>query len=43
MIKIDSDTLIPIENHFRVAAGPGAGKTYWLVNTLKMSYIIPKD
>lgn len=35
MIKIDSDTLIPIENHFRVAAGPGAGKTYWLVKHIK--------
>ncbi|WP_198023103.1 UvrD-helicase domain-containing protein [Paenibacillus zanthoxyli] len=35
MIKIDSDTLIPIENHFRVAAGPGAGKTYWLVKHMK--------
>ena len=29
---INSDTKIPIENHFRVAAGPGAGKTHWLVN-----------
>lgn len=29
---INSDTIIPITNHFRVAAGPGAGKTHWLVN-----------
>ncbi|WJQ81924.1 ATP-dependent helicase [Brevibacillus brevis] len=35
MIEINSDTLIPIENHFCVAAGPGAGKTYWLVKHLK--------
>lgn len=32
MIQIDSDMLIPTENHFRVSAGPGAGKTHWLVN-----------
>ena len=32
---INSDTLIPIEEHFRVSAGPGAGKTYWLVNHIK--------
>lgn len=24
-----------IDNHFKVSAGPGAGKTYWLVNHLK--------
>ncbi|TAL80607.1 MAG: ATP-dependent helicase [Bacteroidetes bacterium] len=29
---IDSDELIPIEQHFRVSAGPGAGKTHWLIN-----------
>ncbi len=28
---INSDDLIPIEQHFRVSAGPGAGKTHWLV------------
>lgn len=28
--EIQSDTLIPIEEHFRVSAGPGAGKTHWL-------------
>ena len=33
--SIKSDDLIPIEQHFRVSAGPGAGKTYWLVNHIK--------
>ncbi|MBF9141801.1 UvrD-helicase domain-containing protein [Hymenobacter properus] len=32
---IISDDLIDIEQHFRVAAGPGAGKTHWLVNHIK--------
>lgn len=32
---INSDELIPIEQHFRVSAGPGAGKTYWLVQHIK--------
>ncbi len=33
---INSDTDIDsIEDHFRVFAGPGAGKTYWLVNHIK--------
>ncbi|QCT04370.1 UvrD/REP helicase [Paenibacillus algicola] len=35
MIEINSDSLIPIEIHFRVAAGPGAGKTHWLVQHIK--------
>jgi DNA helicase-2/ATP-dependent DNA helicase PcrA len=35
MISINSDTLIPIEEHFRVSAGPGAGKTYWVVKHIK--------
>lgn len=31
--EIHSDTVLKdIEHHFRVLAGPGAGKTYWLVN-----------
>ena len=35
-IRIDSgDRLGDIEHHFRVLAGPGAGKTYWLVNHIK--------
>ncbi|WP_446788356.1 UvrD-helicase domain-containing protein [Macellibacteroides fermentans] len=33
--SITSNDLIPIERHFRVSAGPGAGKTYWLVNHIK--------
>lgn len=34
-MKIKSDDLIPIENNFKVCAGPGAGKTYWLINHIK--------
>lgn len=34
--QISSDTkLNDIEHHFRVSAGPGAGKTYWLVGHIK--------
>lgn len=33
---INSDTIISeIESHFKVSAGPGAGKTYWLVSHIK--------
>jgi len=33
---ITSDTLITdIDKHFKVSAGPGAGKTHWLVNHIK--------
>ncbi len=35
VIEIDSNKLVPIEQHFRVSAGPGAGKTHWLVNHIK--------
>jgi DNA helicase-2/ATP-dependent DNA helicase PcrA len=35
MIPINSDTLITVEQHFRVSAGPGAGKTHWLVEHIK--------
>ena len=36
VIQISSDTLLENrENHFRVSAGPGAGKTYWLVGHIK--------
>jgi len=37
-MEIKSDYCIPIEdieNNFKVQAGPGAGKTYWLVNHIK--------
>ena len=35
-ITIDSDSKIPnIERHFRVFAGPGAGKTHWLIKHIK--------
>lgn len=33
--QIDSNKLIPIEQHFKVEAGPGAGKTHWLINHIK--------
>lgn len=33
--SITSDDLISIEQHFRVSAGPGAGKTHWLINHIK--------
>lgn len=32
---IASDALIAMDQHFRVAAGPGAGKTHWLVLNIK--------
>ncbi|MEQ7049903.1 ATP-dependent helicase [Paenibacillaceae sp. P-4] len=32
---ITADDKIPIENHFKVVAGPGAGKTTFLVNHVK--------
>ena len=33
---INSDYKIPdVDNNFKVSAGPGAGKTYWLVNHIK--------
>lgn len=32
MITITSNYLIDIEQHFKIKAGPGAGKTHWLVN-----------
>lgn len=33
---INSDTIIlDIDCHFKVSAGPGAGKTFWLVNHIK--------
>lgn len=35
IININSNDSIPIEQHFRVSAGPGAGKTYWLINHLR--------
>jgi DNA helicase II / ATP-dependent DNA helicase PcrA len=31
IVQITSDTLIPIDRPFRISAGPGAGKTHWLV------------
>lgn len=32
---IQSDSIIKTEGHFRVSAGPGAGKTHWLVEHIK--------
>ena len=31
---IESDEAIPFDQHTRVTAGPGAGKTYWLIEQL---------
>jgi DNA helicase-2/ATP-dependent DNA helicase PcrA len=36
IITINSDhTISDVDNNFKVSAGPGAGKTYWLVNHIK--------
>jgi DNA helicase II / ATP-dependent DNA helicase PcrA len=35
MIVISSGDTIDIEQHFKVTAGPGAGKTHWLINHIK--------
>lgn len=34
-VIIQSNANINIEEHFKTSAGPGAGKTYWLVNHFK--------
>ncbi|MBD5341633.1 MAG: ATP-dependent helicase [Bacteroides sp.] len=34
-IEISSSSLIPIETSFRLKAGPGAGKTFWLINHVR--------
>jgi DNA helicase-2/ATP-dependent DNA helicase PcrA len=36
MIQMSSESNIPIEQSFKVFAGPGAGKTHWLVNHIKV-------
>jgi len=34
--EISSDTILDdVEHHFRIRAGPGAGKTYWLIGHIK--------
>ncbi|CCK80745.1 UvrD-helicase domain-containing protein [Desulfobacula toluolica] len=35
MIEINSSTLISTETPFKIFAGPGAGKTYWLINHIE--------
>lgn len=36
VITINSDyKILDVDNNFKVSAGPGAGKTYWLVNHIK--------
>ena len=37
VIEISSDSQIDINHHFRVSAGPGAGKTHWL--SLHVSHV----
>jgi DNA helicase-2/ATP-dependent DNA helicase PcrA len=39
---ITSDDLINIEQPFKVTAGPGAGKTHWLVNHIKQVLVQSK-
>ena len=34
-IIITSEQTIPIDEPFKVCAGPGAGKTHWLINHIK--------
>ncbi|MCT3636650.1 ATP-dependent helicase [Elizabethkingia anophelis] len=34
-LEILSDTLIDTNHHFKVSAGPGAGKTFWIVSHIK--------
>ena len=31
---INSDSKISINKHFRITAGPGAGKTHWLIENI---------
>lgn len=38
VVEIRSDSLIDINHHFRVSAGPGAGKTHWLA--LHVSHVL---
>lgn len=38
---INSDDIIPIDNSFKVFAGPGAGKTHWL--SLHIKHVIAKS
>ncbi len=40
-ITIESDTLIPINESFKVSAGPGAGKTHWL--SLHINHVISES
>jgi DNA helicase-2/ATP-dependent DNA helicase PcrA len=35
VINITSEDIIDINSHFKISAGPGAGKTYWLINHIK--------
>ena len=33
--EINSEDRIPVDCHFKVTTGPGAGKTHWLINHIK--------
>ncbi|MDA8222649.1 MAG: ATP-dependent helicase [Desulfitobacterium hafniense] len=35
VISITSEDKIEINSHFKISAGPGAGKTHWLINHIK--------
>lgn len=41
VIEISSDSQIDINHHFRVSAGPGAGKTHWL--SLHVSHVLKES
>lgn len=34
--EINSEDRIPVDCHFKVTAGPGAGKTHWLINHINL-------
>lgn len=34
-VIIESNSLIPVDRSFKLSAGPGAGKTYWLTHHIK--------
>ena len=36
--EINSEDRIPVDCHFKVTAGPGAGNTHWLINHIKIIY-----
>ena len=35
IIISSGDKITDLDHHFRISAGPGAGKTYWLMNHMR--------